>query len=73
MEIIKKIYFFYAEGFRSMTVGKKLWLLIAVKLLILFGVLKIFFFPDFLGSRADTDSEKAAVVRNELINPERNY
>ena len=47
---IKRIFRFYAEGFRSMTVGRSLWLLIIIKLVILFAVLKVFFFPDILSS-----------------------
>ena len=38
---------FYADGFRSMTVGRKLWVIIIIKLIVIFGVLKLFFFPDF--------------------------
>lgn len=69
----KQIYDFYADGFKNMTVGKKLWLLIFIKLVILFGILKIFFFPDFLGQKADSDSGKAEVVRNTLTDSIRNY
>ena len=43
------IWNFYLEGFRSMTLGRTLWLIILVKLFIMFFILKIFFFPDFLG------------------------
>ena len=42
------IWNFYLEGFRSMTLGRTLWLIILVKLFIMFFILKIFFFPDFL-------------------------
>lgn len=57
------------DGFRSMTVGRKLWLLIAIKLVIFFLVLKLFFFPDILGSRYDDDESRAAAVRNSLALP----
>lgn len=50
-----------------MTVGRKLWILIIVKLIILFGILKVFFFPDVLAERCDSDTERAAAVRNSLI------
>lgn len=71
--MIKAIYNFYAEGFRSMTVGRKLWALIIIKLIIIFAVLKLFFFPDFLKSKCDTEEESADYVRHEMLNPERNY
>ena len=46
----------YVDGFRSMTVGKKLWLLIIIKVIIIFAILKVFFFPDILGTNYDTDT-----------------
>jgi uncharacterized membrane protein len=61
-----RIWAFYRDGFRSMTVGRTLWVLIAVKLFIMFAILKIFFFPRFLG-RFDTDAEKQDYVRGQLI------
>ena len=52
------IWNFYLEGFRSMTLGRTLWLIILVKLFIMFFILKIFFFPNFLG-HLSSDKEKA--------------
>ena len=34
-----RIFDFYVEGFRSMTVGKTLWLIILIKLFIMFAIL----------------------------------
>ncbi len=59
---------FYAEGFRSMTIGRKLWAVILIKLAIMFLVLKLFFFPDVLGQKSSTPEGKADVVRTELVN-----
>lgn len=61
-----QIYKFYLQGFKHMTWGKTLWLIILVKLFIMFVILKIFFFPRFLG-RFDSKSEKQEYVSNELI------
>lgn len=36
------VFRFYNEGFRNMTWGRQLWLLILIKLFILFVVLRIF-------------------------------
>lgn len=66
---LNKILAMYVDGFRSMTVGRKLWLLIAIKLLIFFAVLKLFFFPDILKSRYDTDDQRAEAVREALTKP----
>jgi hypothetical protein len=57
----------YVDGFRSMTVGKTLWLIIAIKLFIFFVIIKILFFPDFLASKSDSDDGKAQYVREQLI------
>lgn len=65
--ILFRIFRFYAEGFQKMTVGKTLWTIILIKLFILFAVLKLFLFPDFLSSKGGTDDKKADYVRNEII------
>ena len=62
-----RIYHFYLEGFRGMKLGKTLWLIILVKLFIMLFILKLFFFPNYLG-RFDGDSAKGEHVSGELIN-----
>lgn len=57
----------YVDGFRSMTVGKTLWIIIAIKLFVFFVIIKILFFPNFLSSKSDTDEGKAQYVRQQLI------
>lgn len=57
----------YVDGFRSMTVGKTLWLIIAIKLFIFFVIIKILFFPNFLSSKSDNDEGKAQYVREQLL------
>jgi hypothetical protein len=49
-----------------MTVGKKLWAIIIIKLIILFAVLKLFFFPDFLKTNFKTDEERSNHVIEQL-------
>lgn len=44
--ILYKVYRFYADGFRTMTLGRVLWAVILIKLFVIFFVLKLFFFPD---------------------------
>ena len=46
---------FYIDGFREMTLGRTLWLIILVKLFIMFAVLKVFFFPDLLAGKSDAE------------------
>lgn len=51
-----------------MTVGKRLWLIIIIKLFIMFAILKLFFFPDFLGSRFSSEKDRSDYVINEITN-----
>lgn len=60
------IWNFYLEGFRSMTLGRTLWVIILLKLFVMFFILKMFFFPDFLRDHP-TDDDKGPYVGNELI------
>ena len=62
---LHQVYHLYYDGFRQMTLGRTLWLIIGVKLFIIFFLLKIFFFPDFIGQNAETGQE-AEFVANEL-------
>ena len=62
----------YVDGFKNMTWGKPLWIIILIKLFIMFAILKVFFFPNILNSKFDTDQEKSEYVSEELtksINP----
>lgn len=62
---IIRIWKFYRDGFRSMTLGRTLWALILIKLFIMFFILKLFFFPSFL--KGKTNEEKQEYVGSELI------
>ena len=59
-----RVYDLYVDGFRHMRLGKTLWAIILIKLFIIFVVLKIFFFPNFLKQHADGD--EADFVATEL-------
>lgn len=65
--IIYRIYGFYRDGFRNMTVGRYLWALIIIKLFVLFFIFKMFFFPNLLERDYDTDEERAQAVRSSLM------
>ena len=66
---LSKIVSMYVDGFRSMTVGRKVWLLIIIKFFLFFAILKLFFFPDILQSTYDNDTDRAEAVREALTNP----
>ena len=48
----------YADGIRRMTWGRQLWLLVIIKLIIIFAVLRLYFFrPALAGLSAEERSE----------------
>lgn len=58
---------FYYEGFTTMSWwGKRVWIIILIKLFIIFIVLKIFFFPDFLRKNYDSDEKRSEYVLDQL-------
>jgi hypothetical protein len=59
---IRRVVLFYLDGFRAMTLGKTLWLVIFIKIFVMFAVLKVFFFSDYLQSNFSSDSKRAEYV-----------
>lgn len=68
---VVRVWRFYRDGFRAMTVGRYLWALILIKLFILFFVFKLFFFPDLLKRDYDNDRDRAQAVRTALTDDRR--
>ena len=66
MASFSKIWEMYRDGFKSMTVGRSLWLIILLKLVLIFLVLKLYFYPDKLSTEYDNDADRAAAVREAL-------
>ena len=63
---IKNIYFFYLNGFKNMTVGKTLWKLILIKLLVIFIFLNYFIHDKSLKTEYKTYDEKVDFVYKNL-------
>ena len=61
-----RVYRFYRDGFKGMTVGRTLWAIIGIKLIVFFVILRWIFFPDFLSSKGRNDQEKAQYVREQM-------
>ncbi len=61
-----KIFRFYVDGFKSMTLGRTLWKIIFIKLFVMFAVLKLFFFPNFLTKNFSTDKQRADYVLEQI-------
>ena len=65
--LLSRIFHLYYDGFRTMNLGKTLWAVILIKLAIIFLVLKLFFFPDFINMNAK-NGDKAGFVYKEILN-----
>jgi len=65
----KRLYGFYLDGFRSMVLGRTLWKLIVLKLFLIFAVLKLFFFSNYLEKNFRSDAERSAHVLDNLTRP----
>ena len=55
----------YRDGFRNMTWGKPLWGLIILKAIILFAILRVFFFQPAM--KGLTEEEKSEQVGSHLV------
>ena len=65
--MFEKIWAFYRDGFKNMTWGRPLWWLILLKVIILFAVLRVFFFRPAMSGM--TDEEKSQHVAEQLVAP----
>ncbi|WP_163708898.1 DUF4492 domain-containing protein [Mangrovibacterium lignilyticum] len=67
--LMMRIWHFYADGFKNMNSwGKQVWVVIILKLFIMFFVLKMFFFPNFLKTNFETDEQRSEHVLDNLTN-----
>ena len=65
--MINRIAQFYLDGFKNLEgLGIKLWMVILIKLFIMFFILKIFFFHDFLDNKFDNDEDKSDYIIKQL-------
>jgi hypothetical protein len=66
---MNRLFHFYYDGFSSMSWwGKRVWVIILVKLFVIFLILKLFFFQDFLSKKYSSDKQKSEYVLDKLIN-----
>jgi len=69
ISLLSRLFHFYYDGFMSMSGwGRKVWLIILIKLFIMFAILKIFFFQDFLFKNFHNDKDRSEYVFDRLIN-----
>ena len=63
---LKFIYYLYYDGFNNMKVGKTLWLLILIKLFVMFAIVKLLFFPNILKENFQTDEARSLYILQTL-------
>lgn len=69
--IIERVISFYRDGFRNMSDwGRKVWIIIIIKLFVIFVLLRFLFFPDLLKKNFANDSERGDYIREHLLNNE---
>lgn len=56
------IFNFYFDGFKNMTLGKKLWKIIFIKVFLILIVLQYFVYDKSINSEFKSDEEKANYV-----------
>ena len=62
--VFGRVWRFYRDGFRGMTWGRPLVLLILLKFFILFAILRVFFFRPAMAGK--TEQEKSEIVGENL-------
>jgi hypothetical protein len=64
----KRFFRFYYDGFRDMPGwGRRIWFILILKIFIMFAILKLFFFRDFIHSKFDNDYQRSEYVLDQLI------
>ena len=64
---VRSIFRFYIDGFREMPQwGRRVWLVILIKLFIMFAILRLLFFPDLLKRDFDNDADRGKHVLEQI-------
>lgn len=66
INFFKWMYFLYYDGFVNMRVGKTLWILIIIKLFVMFVIIKWLFFPNILQENFSTDTQRSQYILQQL-------
>ncbi len=64
--MLRNVFLFYKDGFLNMKLGKSLWLIILLKIFIMFAIIKPFF-PNILNKNYASFEQRAEAVSKNLI------
>lgn len=71
---VRNVSRFYYDGFTNMSSwGKKVWIIILIKLFIIFAILRLLFFPDFLKKNFENDKQRSEYVLDQLTPSNNSY
>ena len=57
-ESITSVWRFYRDGFKQMTWGRQLWILILIKLFVIFVILRVFFFKPYMAGMNEQQKQQ---------------
>ena len=60
---LARLWAFYRDGFRRMTWGRTLWVLVIIKLFVIFVILRLVFFKPALGGMSETEKQKTVAEK----------
>ena len=67
--VMYKAWRFYIDGFKDLSVwGRSVWIIILIKLFILFVIFRLLFMPDVLKKNYKTDQQRSQHVLETLTN-----
>ena len=66
LHFFHSVFHLYYDGFKSMKTGRTLWLIVAIKLFIMFVIIKWLFFPDILKEKFQTDEQRSEYILQHL-------
>lgn len=64
IKTLKNIASFYIDGFKNMTLGRTLWAVIIIKLVVIFALLKVFIYDNSLQNIGDSKAQSNFVLEN---------
>ena len=67
LSMMRRIWMLYADGFRNLPPwARSIWMIILIKVFIMFAIFKLFFFRDTLNTRFATDEERSSFVIEQI-------
>lgn len=67
MNKLYNVYIFYKEGFSNLTVGKTLWKIVLIKLIIIIGFLNFYIYDKSIDTEYKTTDKKIDYILKNLI------